>query len=229
VDTKSENFGINFTILFAVCLLLFVILLPFNALLLFPRTLSRFQCINTFKPLLDAYLGPYKDGFSFWMGFQLLIRAIFLGLSALNKDINLTIGTIILGAILCLEGFIRPFKSSFKNMQESLTLLKLLAVYVTASHYDGSNDIEPFLLQCLIFLSANFIAYIACHCMMLICGNTIKPKIDVIIMYFNSLKKRKFNSNSTKLLNVMVSERSREPGPSIEDNNYQESLIIFSD
>ena len=167
------------------------------------------------------------------MGFQLLIRAIFLGLSALNRDINLTIGTIILGAILCLEGFIHPFKSSFKNIQESLALLNLLAVYVTASHYNGSNDIEPFLLQCLIFTTfAYFLAYIVCHCMMSACGNTIKPKIDVIIMYFNSLMKRKFNSNSTKLLNVTVSERSKEPGPGVEHNNYeefQESLITFSD
>ena len=233
VDTSIPLFGIKFSILFAVCLVLFLILLPFNILLLFPRTLSRFHLINTFKPLLDAYLGPYKDRFAYWMGLQLLIRAIFLGLSALNTDESLTIGTFILGAILCVEGFVHPFKSRFKNIQESLTLLNLLAVYVTASHYDGSTDIEPLLLQCLIFTTfAYFITYIACHCMMSTCGNTIKPKIDVIMMHFNSLKKRIINQTSTEMLNVTVSERSEGPGPGVVCSNYeefQESLITFND
>jgi len=116
VDTKIPLFGMKFSILFAICFVLFIILLPFNFLLLFPRTLSRFHLINTFKPLLDAYLGPYKDSFPYWMGVQLLMRAVFLGLSALNRDVTLTIGIIILGIMLCVEGFILPFKSRFKNI-----------------------------------------------------------------------------------------------------------------
>jgi len=42
VDSKVPLFGMKFLILFAVCLLLFMILLPFNILLLFPRTLLAF-------------------------------------------------------------------------------------------------------------------------------------------------------------------------------------------
>ena len=61
VDANVPLFGVRFTILFIVCLILFLILLPFNVILLFNRTLSRFKFINKFKPLLDAYQGPYKD------------------------------------------------------------------------------------------------------------------------------------------------------------------------
>jgi len=164
VDSEVPLFGIKFSILFTFCLILFLILLPFNVLLLFPRTFSRFRLINTFKPLLDAYLGPYKDSFSYWMGLQLLMRAIFLGLSALGRDVTLTIGTVILGIMVCIESLVCPFKSRYKNVQESLLLLNLLAVFVTALHDDGSRDIEPLLLECLILtVFAYFIVYIKTH------------------------------------------------------------------
>ena len=32
--------------------------------------LLHFKYINNFKPLLDAYFGPYKDKFIYWTGLQ---------------------------------------------------------------------------------------------------------------------------------------------------------------
>ena len=58
VDTSIDLFGVKFSILFATCLILFIILLPFNILLLFIRKLSHLKFINRFKPLLDVYCGP---------------------------------------------------------------------------------------------------------------------------------------------------------------------------
>ena len=52
VDANVPLFGIKFTILFIVCLILFLVLVPFNIILLCTRTLSQFQFINKFKPLL---------------------------------------------------------------------------------------------------------------------------------------------------------------------------------
>lgn len=57
-DTRVALFGIKFTILFVICLILFLILLQFTLILIFNRILSRFKIINRFKPLLDAYQGP---------------------------------------------------------------------------------------------------------------------------------------------------------------------------
>jgi len=42
--------------------------------------------VNVLKPLLDIYIGPFKDMFSYWTGFLLLVRVTVLGLSALNED-----------------------------------------------------------------------------------------------------------------------------------------------
>ena len=61
VDVSVPLFGIRFLVAFFICLIVFLILLLFNILLLFTRKLLCIKIINSFKPLLDAYFGPYKD------------------------------------------------------------------------------------------------------------------------------------------------------------------------
>ena len=137
VDANVPLFGVRFT--FIVCLILFLILLPFNAILLFTRTLSRLRFINKFKPLLDAYQGPYKDKYYNWTGLQLLIRAVFFGISSSDRN-NLTISVILLGILLGMHGIIRPFKIMYKNYQELILILNLQALYaISLYHQDGNN------------------------------------------------------------------------------------------
>ena len=121
-------FGVRFCILYIASLVVFIILLIFNALLLFPRTLSRWKFINYFKPVLDAYFGPYKQKYPFWTGLQLLMRSCFFGLSSIIRSASLFSGAVLVGILLCTHGVVQPFKSRFKNFQESLVLLDLLAV-----------------------------------------------------------------------------------------------------
>ena len=138
LDANVPLFGIKFTLLFIACLILFLVLVPFNIILLFTRTLSQFQFINKFKPLLDAYQGPYKHKFYYWTGLQLLIRAVFFGISALNKNTNLIIGSLTLSVMLGLHGIVHPFKNSFKTYQELLYISNLHILYnLTLSEYQG--------------------------------------------------------------------------------------------
>ena len=93
VDANIPLFGIKFTILFITCLILLIIIVPFNVVLTFTRTLSRHRLINYFKPLLDAYQGPYKINIiTGHAGLQLIIRAVFFGISSLDKNMNSSIG-----------------------------------------------------------------------------------------------------------------------------------------
>ena len=143
VDANVPLFGIKFTILFIVCLILFLVLVPFNIILLFTRTLSKFHCINKFKPLLDAYQGPYKVRFYYWTGLQLLIRAVFYGISALDESANITIGSIIVSTMTVLHGVVHPFKSSTKNYQELLYIANLQILYtLTLSDYQGVTTVN---------------------------------------------------------------------------------------
>ena len=68
VDANIPLFGLKYTTLFVVCLILFIILLPFNAILCFTKTAMRLQLVNHFKPLIDAYQGPHKYKYYYWTG-----------------------------------------------------------------------------------------------------------------------------------------------------------------
>ena len=191
VDTSVRLFGVKFCILYAVCLVLFITLLIFNVMLLFPRTLSRWRFINYFKPLLDAYFGPYNQKYPFWTGIQLLIRSVFFGLSALSRNVSLCSGAALVGIVLCTHGILHPFKSRFNNFQELLVLLNLLMIYVTALYNVNENNKYKLLIIRLLIIAvlAYFIVLIFCHCVMLMYGDTIKKTVIKIKQIFTKKQK----------------------------------------
>ena len=67
IDANVSTTANKLLVLYVICAILFVIMLVLNTLLLFPRILSRFKSVNTFKPLLDAFLGPYMQGQIFFL------------------------------------------------------------------------------------------------------------------------------------------------------------------
>ena len=109
VDGNITLLEVRYIILFLTCLVLLLILIPFNVILLFTRTFSRFQCISKFRSLLDAYQGPYKVKFYYWAGVQLLIRIVLFGTSSLDRNVNLTIGKILLSIVGGVHGTLHPF------------------------------------------------------------------------------------------------------------------------
>ena len=229
VNTSVPLFGIKFSILFVTCLVLFLILIPFNALLLFTRSLMRFNFISTFKPLLDAYFGPYKDKFYYWTGIQLVLRAIFLALSAFESDVNLTSGIILLGILLCVQGVVHPFKSWLKNVQESVVLLDLLALYVTALYNDSKRKEKLSIAWYLLFpVLVYFIIFVSCHCVVSICGDRIKQKGNNIILIIKSKLSNAKISHDQELID-METLRSKIPDVTLDYKEFQEPLIAMSD
>ena len=122
LDPAIPILGWKFMLLIIVCLLLFLFLLILNAVLLFTKPLMRFKMINRFKPIIDAFQGPFKHHCYYWIGLHLLIRNIMFLLSALLKDLSIAIGCIIIITISVVHGYIQPYKSSMINFQESLLL-----------------------------------------------------------------------------------------------------------
>ena len=120
IDANVPLFSVRFIALFIVCFILFLILVPFNIILLFTRSLSRFTLITKFKPLLDAYQGPYKDKMYYWVGLQLVLRVVLFVASSLDRNINLVAGIILFSLVLGLLGTLRPFKNDIKNYRKHL-------------------------------------------------------------------------------------------------------------
>ena len=157
VDTSIMIFEVKFILLFVVCLTLFMILMVFNLVLVFIRPLSRFKFINHFKPLLDTYQDPYKDEFYFWIGLQLVTRAMFFGLSALGSNINLFLGSLLHCIVVGVHGQLHPFIKKEKNIQEFFLLLNLqglflMKLFITTNSVPGNTLITMAVLQLEIIL-----------------------------------------------------------------------------
>ena len=183
VDANVSLFGVRFTILFIVCLILFLILVPFNVILLFPRTLSRFRFINKFKPLLDAYQGPYKIKFHYWTGLQLVIRAVLFGISSLDRKINVAISIVIFGMIIGMHGMVQPFKTKCKNYQEAVLFLNLQGLYVVSLYGQGSTSTTA--VQAIITMAAiHFIFIITYHMITYVYDGVIRSKIQLGVNTF---------------------------------------------
>jgi len=125
VDTNVPLFGVKFTVLFIACLILFLVLVPFNVVLIFTKRLSYFKVVTYFKPLLDAYQGPYKIKYHYWTGLQLLMRAIFFGLTSLDTNLNYMVNIILLNIILWVHMKYLPYNSTKNNVLELILLFNL--------------------------------------------------------------------------------------------------------
>ena len=97
------------------------------------RELLCFKYINKFKLLLGIYCGPYKVKYHSWTSLMLLMRTIFFGLSAFDRWMNLSGGTILLGMLLYIQGIVHPFRYKFSSIQESFILLDLLCIIIICS------------------------------------------------------------------------------------------------
>ena len=129
IDASVPLFSAKFTILFIICLVLFLLLIPFNITLLFTRYLSKFRIVNHFKPLLDAFQGSYKDKYYNWIAVQLILRSIFFSLYAFQIKLSLILATIILVIFTSYYGYLQPNKCKMKNFQELLVLINLTILY----------------------------------------------------------------------------------------------------
>ena len=224
VDTSVKLFGIKFSIIFAVCLLILSALMLFNVLLLFTRILLRFRFVNTFKPLLDPYLGPYKDAYYNWTGLQLLLRSIFFSLSAFHNDISLIGGVIVLGILLCVQGVVHPFKSRFNNIQESLFLLNLLVVFIFAS-YNGANStvVEYLILTALVY----FVLFIIFTFVSTMMRNTVNHLTSLIK---ENVKVLKIWSKNRTIKEFSMSNITNEiPNVTFNYKEFREPLVALTD
>ena len=211
VDANIPLFGLKYTVLFIVCLILFLILLPFNAILTFTKTLSNFAFINHFKPLIDAYQGPYKYKYYYWIGLQLIMRAVFFGLSALDKNVNLTVSIILLAVISITHAKINPVKHNYKNLYELCYLFYLSTMYTLSyGHYNIAINVI------IIIAALQFLLIIIHHTISNICGGVILYKLKNIT---EMTVKRIARSQNTTLHHVEL--RNTPPDKA---HNYQELI-----
>ena len=168
IDASVPLFGLKFIILFITCLLLFLLLVFFNFILLFSRYLSRFiiRIISHFKPLLDAFNGPYKDKYYNWVAVNIILRSWFFALYGFTSKLRLLIAVTTLIIFAVVHGYIHPNKNKVVNVQELLLLLNLTILYTVSNYCDRTIlslvtniMISLALVQFLIIVLYHFLTY----------------------------------------------------------------------
>ena len=189
--TLSDGKLITF---FIVCICILLIQLFLTTVLLFSR-LQHFKLINKFKPLLDAFRGPFKDNHCYWAGSQLCIRAVFFSISSINEDINLAVGLILLAVILALQGYFNPYKKAINNISELLYILNLQVMYIFSLY--GHDNTNKIVINIMVTLAAlHFTLIIIHHIIMHGCNSKMK---NMILSKYNFIEKwthKKFNKVS---------------------------------
>jgi len=223
VDANVPLLEFKFIILFIACAILFIILIPFNVLLIFTRQLSCFKHINYFKPLLDAYQGPYKITFYFWTGLQLLFRAIIFGLSALDRNTNLIISIILIGTLVWITERFSPFKSQINNILEALYMLNLLAIFAISLHTTANKLTIEIIINILVSLGIfKFVCIIVLHVKSLWEANVkccdCSGMTKKLSSYFGKLTSKNTPPDSIELANAV-------PEVAYNYKEFQEPLI----
>ena len=227
VDASVSMYEPKFILLYIVCSILFLVLLIFSALLLFTKELLQFKIINRIKPLLDVYLGPYKHEFPYWTGLQLLIRTAIFGLTAINRDMNLMISTILLAVMLYIQGIVQPFKSKFHNFQQSLVLLDIIVINII-SLYNRDNNFQAFKVGSILMYAGSFyfiIAYIIFHCIMHTFGNNINRSKTMLMVCLTSWKQSMVSKKKMADIMRMKSVRRKVADVTYNFQEFQEPLI----
>ena len=214
IDASVPLFGLQFTILFITCLVLFLLLIPFNITLLFTRYLSRFRVVNHFKPLLDAFQGSYKDEYYYWIAVQLIFRSIFFSLYAFQIKLNLILATITLVIFTGYYGYLRPNKNKIVNFQELSLLINLTILYAVSIQENlkiffiiTNIMISLTLTQFGIIALGHFVIY-TCH-----------RKFSIKEKFFKIFSKKKLSRDSFDVALLDIPDRT------YDYSEYQDGLV----
>ena len=223
INANVPLFGVQFTLLFVVCFILFLILIPFNVILLFTRILSRFNHINKFKPLLDAYQGPYKIKFYYWTGLQLVTRTVFFGISSLDNNINLLFSITILSIYNIVHTCSKPFKSKIKNYLEFSLILNLLVLFTFAVS-SAVNDISTIAVNVMITITVTQFSLIVMYRIIAYgCSGVLKKRL--LSLYYNVLTVLISKSHKKSQDKQIELYHSNIPEVTYNYHEYQEPLI----
>ena len=225
VDANVPLFGVKFTTLFVASFIIFLILLPFNVILLFTRWLSRFTLINKFKPLIDAYQGPYKDRMYYWVGLQLVLRVVLFVVSSLDRDNNLIIGIVIFTLVIGLHGTtLRPFKNEIKNYQEKIFFMNILILFALALYNHDTTNMTA--VNVMIGLAmGHFILIVIYHTITYALSRVTRNKLQLHINTLVERITRMLNKHPVQQFRLDSHVKNKIP-TAVNYHEYREPLVV---
>jgi len=132
--------GKHIPLALAAILIFLIFVVPYMLILLLGQCLQRrahhwiLSWFDKIKPFLDAYAGPCKDKYRFWVGLLLLARVVLFLIFAFNIQgtpaLNLLSITIVTSLLFGTVLFCEVYKSTLLNLLESFFLLNIICTSV---------------------------------------------------------------------------------------------------
>ena len=236
VDGNIEYLGGKHIVLFAVSLLFLVTGLVYTGLVFSSQWLQLYSgkcCKSTrdpvvrFKPLIDAYTGPFKDKYRFWTGLCLMVRLIltvvFSFTTTLQSKLNNYIIVVTVGAMSMFGVGTRAYKDKRITVLETfsfinLICLSLMMILFTESYHDtvSVNVIVSVSVSIEILL---FVIIVTVHCFLAF--NKVLPNCK---LYCH--KTRAPEPSSEDELSLIAGD-TEEESPTIVINRREELIFDF--
>ena len=148
------NLHIIIIIFPAVVTLVFIVL--YTLLLVFIKQVEQFT--SKFKPLLDAYGGPFKDPFRFWFGMRLLLlTAMCLTYAIVGSDnpvLAVLVQQILLVMFMVVQAYLQPFRSQRMNALDLFFMLDLFSIFLYMVRvFEVSVDEQTRVVNALVSLA----------------------------------------------------------------------------
>ena len=182
IETESHNASINNTytawyfdgnvqylteghiVLFILALMtLTLFIISYTIVLTGASFFVRYKVINYFKPVFDAYYGPYKDKWRFWFGSRLWVLAAMLIIYTTlqySEELMLLLHLILLSLFILVQASIKPFKNALIGWLDLFFMLNYSAVALVTL-YNHSQRSEAIVMTIGVLVATALVAFIS--------------------------------------------------------------------
>ena len=180
VETESHNGSINtytawyfdgnvqyltegHIVLFILALMILTLfIIPYTIILMGASFFVRYKVINYFKPVFDAYYGPYKDKWRFWFGSRLWVLVAMLIIYTTlgnSEELMLLLHLILLTLFILAQASIKPFKNALIGWLDLFFMLNYSAVALVTL-YSHSQRSEAIVMTIGVLVATALVAFI---------------------------------------------------------------------
>ena len=173
--TVEYAHGGHLVLFFISLLLMIFVLVPLPFLLLFYNQLTnRFSWLNKIRPFVDAFYGPYKLCYYYWIGITLLFRmglVVFAHLGQLFtisdiKQYFTLLTCFYVCGLLIFQAIIQPYKRTLVNLLDIFYLTNLTFLFMAGMYFaalgagrDNSRDRNPHITHTSFSLGLTLIVF----------------------------------------------------------------------
>ena len=180
VDGNIDYLGGKHAVLFAVSLLFLVTGLVYTGLVFSSQWLQRYSgkcCKSTrdpvvrLKPLIDAYTGPFKDKYRFWMGLCMIVRfiltVVFSYTTILQSKLNNYIIAVTVGAMFIVGE--RAYKDKRLTVLEIFSYVNIICLCVMTVLFTDDSYSHVVSINVIVSVSVSieillFFIIVTVHC-----------------------------------------------------------------